>query len=43
MSDQIGFHYQREPPADAADDFVGKLEAIGDAMRGQRPATAPRW
>ena len=41
MSDQIGFHYQRYPAAQAADDFIGKLEAIGAATaahRGERPA-----
>ena len=40
MSDQIGFHYQRYPAEQAADDFMGKLEAIGRATAdnaGQRP------
>jgi hypothetical protein len=40
MSDQIGFHYQRYQPQHAADDFIGKLEAIGRATggnAGQRP------
>lgn len=40
MSDQIGFHYQRYQPQHAADDFIGKLEAIGRATggnHGQRP------
>ena len=31
LSDQIGFHYQRYHPDQAADDLVGKLEAIGRA------------
>ena len=34
MSDQIGFHYQRYAPEHAVDDFVGKLEAIGNATGG---------
>ncbi len=34
MSDQIGFHYQRYQPEHAVDDFIGKLEAIGDATGG---------
>jgi len=34
MSDQIGFHYQRYPAGHAADDFIGKLEAIGRATTG---------
>jgi alpha-amylase/alpha-mannosidase (GH57 family) len=34
MSDQIGFHYQRYQPQHAADDFIGKLEAIGRATGG---------
>ncbi|HQU44076.1 MAG TPA: glycoside hydrolase family 57 protein [Pirellulales bacterium] len=40
MSDQIGFHYQRYQAQHAVDDFIGKLEAIGNATRanaGQRP------
>lgn len=43
MSDQIGFHYQRYEAGHAADDFLGKLEAIGRATRGnggQRPTLA---
>jgi alpha-amylase/alpha-mannosidase (GH57 family) len=28
MSDQIGFHYQRYPAEQAAEDMIGKLEAI---------------
>jgi alpha-amylase/alpha-mannosidase (GH57 family) len=31
LSDQIGFHYQRYEAAQAVDDLVGKLEAIGRA------------
>jgi alpha-amylase/alpha-mannosidase (GH57 family) len=41
ISDQIGFHYQRYEPAAAADDLVGKLEAISRATSAQasrRPA-----
>ncbi|NLY02622.1 MAG: alpha-amylase/alpha-mannosidase [Rhodopirellula sp.] len=34
MSDQIGFHYQRYLADHAVDDFVGKIEAIGRATRG---------
>ena len=34
MSDQIGFHYQRYAPEHAVDDFIGKLEAIGNATGG---------
>jgi len=34
MSDQIGFHYQRYMAEHAVNDFVGKLEAIGKATRG---------
>jgi hypothetical protein len=40
MSDQIGFNYQRMSPEQAADDFLGKLEAIGRATTanaGHRP------
>ena len=33
MSDQIGFHYQRNPGPVAAGDFMAKLGAIGDACR----------
>jgi alpha-amylase/alpha-mannosidase (GH57 family) len=38
MSDQVGFHYQRNPGPIAAGDFVGKLQAIGDACR-HNPST----
>ena len=34
MSDQIGFHYQRYAPEHAVNDFIGKLEAIGNATGG---------
>ena len=34
MSDQIGFHYHRNAPDHAVNDFVGKLEAIGNATGG---------
>jgi alpha-amylase/alpha-mannosidase (GH57 family) len=35
LSDQIGFHYQRYEAAQAADDLLGKLEAIGRATATQ--------
>ena len=34
MSDQIGFHYQRYAAGQAVEDFVGRLEAIGNATAG---------
>lgn len=34
MSDMIGFHYQRFDPAQAVSDFLGKVEAIGNATGG---------
>jgi alpha-amylase/alpha-mannosidase (GH57 family) len=34
MSDQIGFHYQRFGQQHAVDDFIGRLEAIGNATGG---------
>ncbi len=34
MSDQIGFHYQRYQAEHAVNDFLGKLEAIGNATTG---------
>jgi alpha-amylase/alpha-mannosidase (GH57 family) len=34
MSDQIGFHYQRFAPEHAVNDFIGKIEAIGNATGG---------
>jgi alpha-amylase/alpha-mannosidase (GH57 family) len=34
MSDQIGFHYQRYEPEHAVADFIGKIEAIGNATGG---------
>jgi alpha-amylase/alpha-mannosidase (GH57 family) len=34
MSDQIGFHYQRYAPEHAIGDFIGKIEAIGNATGG---------
>lgn len=37
MSDQIGFHYQRWPAAEAVEDFLGKLEAIGEATAANAP------
>jgi alpha-amylase/alpha-mannosidase (GH57 family) len=41
LSDQIGFHYQRYEAGQAAEDLVGKLEAIGRATAAhaaKRPA-----
>lgn len=40
LSDLIGFQYQRYQPEQAADDLLGKLEAIGQAtgLRGKAPA-----
>jgi alpha-amylase/alpha-mannosidase (GH57 family) len=38
LSDLIGFHYQRGEPAASADDFVGKLRGIRDAVQGDGPA-----
>ncbi|MEX0677042.1 MAG: glycoside hydrolase family 57 protein [Pirellulales bacterium] len=41
LSDQIGFHYQRYEPQQAAEDLVGRLEAIGRATAAhaaKRPA-----
>ncbi len=32
LSDLIGFHYQRSDPAHAADDLLGRVEAIGRAV-----------
>jgi len=40
MSDQIGFHYHRYAPEHAVADFLGKIEAIGNATgsnAGHRP------
>jgi len=34
MSDQIGFHYQRYAADHAVNDFIGKLEGIGNATGG---------
>jgi alpha-amylase/alpha-mannosidase (GH57 family) len=38
LSDLIGFHYQRMDAAAAADDFMGCLHGIGQAVPGPRPA-----
>jgi len=41
MSDQIGFHYQRYDADHAADDFINKIESIGNATgnnAGHRPS-----
>ncbi|MEN6450305.1 MAG: glycoside hydrolase family 57 protein [Thermoguttaceae bacterium] len=34
MSDQVGFHYYRYEPGHAVGDFIGKVEAIGNATNG---------
>lgn len=39
MSDQIGFHYQRQPADEAVGDFMSRLEAIRRAIA---PSAAPR-
>lgn len=44
LSDLIGFQYQRAEPIHAANDLIGKLEAIGRAVEphnGGRPALVP--
>ena len=41
LSDQIGFHYQRYEPEQAADDLIGKLEAIGRAIDASGSQTPP--
>ncbi|HXG11368.1 MAG TPA: glycoside hydrolase family 57 protein [Gemmataceae bacterium] len=38
LSDLIGFHYQRSEPTAAADDFVQRLRAIGQAVHTSEPA-----
>lgn len=38
LSDLIGFHYQRSDGAPAAEDFVGKLTTLGQALAGPGPA-----
>lgn len=38
LSDLIGFHYQHNPPEAAADDFMGCLHGISQAVAGDRPA-----
>ena len=38
LSDMIGFHYQRSEPAAAAEDFVGHLHGIGQAVDSDEPA-----
>jgi hypothetical protein len=37
LSDLIGFHYQRSDPVAAADDFVNRLRAIGQAVNSGEP------
>ena len=44
LSDLIGFHYQRNDPAWAADDLLAKVKEIGRVVRGhnsERPALVP--
>jgi len=41
MSDQIGFHYQRNPGPVAAGDFMAKLTAIGHACSRERATLVP--
>jgi alpha-amylase/alpha-mannosidase (GH57 family) len=38
LSDLIGFHYQRADPHAAADDFVSRLESIGQSVHRTEPA-----
>jgi alpha-amylase/alpha-mannosidase (GH57 family) len=38
LSDLIGFHYQRSDGEAAAEDFIGKVRAIGNAVNGSLPA-----
>src|SRR5207245_3671140 len=38
LSDLIGFHYQRGDSTAAADDFVMRLRAIGEAVNSPEPA-----
>jgi alpha-amylase/alpha-mannosidase (GH57 family) len=38
LSDLIGFHYQRNDPVAAADDFTMRLRSIGQAVDGANPA-----
>jgi hypothetical protein len=38
LSDLIGFHYQRSDPVAAADDFVSRVRAIGQAVPESQPA-----
>lgn len=37
LSDAIGFHYQRNDPVLAAEDFVGHLRAIGRSVQNGQP------
>src|SRR6516225_3158953 len=34
LSDAVGFHYQRSDPVAAAEDFLGKLRGIANAVPG---------
>jgi alpha-amylase/alpha-mannosidase (GH57 family) len=38
LSDLIGFHYQRNDPAQAAEHFMGCLHGIGQVVHGAAPA-----
>ena len=40
LSDLIGFHYQRSQPAHAAEDLLGRVEAIGRSV-GERVGNRP--
>ena len=42
LSDMIGFHYQRSEPEAAADDFLGCLHGIGQAVDGDEPGPGQR-
>jgi alpha-amylase/alpha-mannosidase (GH57 family) len=41
LSDMIGFHYQRGDSNAAAEDFVMRLRAIGEAVTSTEPALVP--
>src|SRR5262249_2099328 len=38
LSDQIGFHYQRSEPVAAAEDFLGRVRGIRQAIPAKEPA-----
>jgi alpha-amylase/alpha-mannosidase (GH57 family) len=41
LSDMVGFHYQRGDSTAAAEDFVMRLRAIGEAVTSNEPALVP--